>query len=53
MFAKASADFKARRVVVENWEDIVPTLDKKCVAVLPWCEGSECEDDIKDRTTAM
>lgn len=53
MFAKAKAEFDSRRVVVDKWEDLVPTLDRKCVAVLPWCEGSACEDDIKKRSAEM
>lgn len=53
MFARAKADFDARRIVVENFDELVPTLDKKCVAILPWCETPDCEDEIKDRTAAM
>ncbi|KAL0069623.1 hypothetical protein AAF712_003281 [Marasmius tenuissimus] len=35
---------------VTKWEDLVPTLDAKCIAVLPWCEVEACEDDIKERS---
>lgn len=53
MFNRAKAEFDARRVVVEEWDKVVPTLDAKCVAVLPWCEDPVCEDDIKDRSAKM
>ncbi|KAG2111806.1 hypothetical protein BD769DRAFT_1493834 [Suillus cothurnatus] len=35
---------------VTRWEDFVPTLDSKCIAVIPWCEREACEDDIKERS---
>lgn len=40
----------SRLKAVTKWEDVVPTLDDKCVAVLPWCEEEACEDDIKERS---
>lgn len=53
MFAKARDEFARRRIIVEKWDDLVPTLDNKCVAVLPWCEDPVCEDEIKDRSAKM
>ncbi|KAL5514198.1 hypothetical protein ACEPAG_2286 [Sanghuangporus baumii] len=50
MYERAKALYMSRLRVVTKWEDLVPTLDSKCVAVLPWCEVEECEDDIKERS---
>ncbi|KAF8920030.1 hypothetical protein CPB85DRAFT_1429496 [Mucidula mucida] len=50
MFRKAQETYHSRLREVTKWEDVVPTLDDKCVAVLPWCEVEACEDDIKERS---
>lgn len=50
MFNKAKAEVDGRRIVVEKWDDLVPVLDKKNTAILPWCEDPVCEDEIKDRS---
>ncbi|WWD16234.1 proline-tRNA ligase [Kwoniella shandongensis] len=50
MLARATETFDSRLKTVTNWDDIVPTLDAKNVLVLPWCEDSQCEDDIKERS---
>nr|CAG8520290.1 3793_t:CDS:2 [Entrophospora candida] len=47
---------KARKVynehvkIVLKWEDFVPTLDGKNLALIPWCENGKCEDKIKENT---
>lgn len=48
LLAKARKDFDEHRVLVENWKDFVPTLNKKNVILAPWCGDADCEDDIKD-----
>ncbi|KAL0572754.1 hypothetical protein V5O48_009218 [Marasmius crinis-equi] len=50
MFERAQKKYFDSIKPVTKWEDLVPTLDAKCVAVLPWCEVEACEDDIKDRS---
>jgi prolyl-tRNA synthetase len=50
MFARAKATYDSRLKEVTRWEDVVPTLDDKCVVVMPWCEEEACEDDIKERS---
>jgi len=50
MFTKAKTVYDSRLITVTKWEDVVPTLDNKCVVVLPWCEQESCEDDIKERS---
>ncbi|KIY48495.1 proline-tRNA ligase [Fistulina hepatica ATCC 64428] len=50
MYTKARDTYFSRLREITRWEDVVPTLDAKCVVVLPWCEREACEDDIKDRS---
>lgn len=50
MFNKAKATYDSRLQTVTEWKDLVPALDNKCVAVIPWCEVEACEDDIKERS---
>jgi prolyl-tRNA synthetase len=53
MFARAKKTYDERIVKVDRWEDVVPTLNAKNVIILAWCEGSQCEDDIKERSAAV
>lgn len=48
LLAKATKEFDEHRVLVEEWKDFVPTLNKKNVILSPWCGDADCEDDIKD-----
>lgn len=50
MFKRAQDTYFSRLKQVTRWEDVVPTLDDKCVVVMPWCEEEACEDDIKERS---
>lgn len=50
MFQRAQETYYSKLKEVTNWEDVVPTLDDKCVVVMPWCEVEACEDDIKERS---
>ncbi|KAG8897833.1 hypothetical protein FRC00_003749, partial [Tulasnella sp. 408] len=50
MYTKAKDLYDSRLKVVSKWEEVVPTLDAKCVVVMPWCEVESCEDDIKERS---
>ncbi|KAG1738729.1 hypothetical protein EDB19DRAFT_1712875 [Suillus lakei] len=50
MFQRALAEYNAHVKEVIRWEDFVPTLDSKCIAVIPWCEREACEDDITERS---
>lgn len=50
MYTRAKETFDQRLIQVTKWEDVVPTLDNKCVVVMPWCEVEACEDDIKERS---
>ncbi|CAE6428727.1 unnamed protein product [Rhizoctonia solani] len=50
MYARAKATYDDRLKVVKEWSELTPTLEKKCVVVIPWCEQESCEDAIKDRS---
>jgi hypothetical protein len=50
MFIRAKQTFDSCLKEITRWEDMVPALDAKCIAVIPWCELEACEDDIKDRS---
>ncbi|EJT99274.1 prolyl-tRNA synthetase [Dacryopinax primogenitus] len=50
MYNKAKATYNSRVKIVTEWKDFVPTLDSKCVVIMPWCEIEACEDDIKERS---
>ena len=50
LFKRAQDAYYSRVKPVTNWDDVVPTLDNKCVIVMPWCEEEACEDDIKERS---
>ncbi|CAI4039399.1 hypothetical protein SMKI_08G0620 [Saccharomyces mikatae IFO 1815] len=48
LFKKAKELFDTHRVIVEEWKDFVPALNKKNVILAPWCGVMECEEDIKE-----
>lgn len=52
MFNRAKAEYDSRLKPVTDWKEVVPTLDDKCIVVMPWCEEIACEDDIKERSAA-
>ncbi|KAL3230176.1 putative proline--tRNA ligase [Nakaseomyces bracarensis] len=48
LFNKAKELYDSHRVLVNEWKDFVPALNKKNVILAPWCGVMECEEDIKD-----
>ena len=50
MYTRAKTTYMERLRAVTKWDDVVPTLDAKCIVVMPWCEVGTCEDDIKERS---
>ncbi|KAJ7173847.1 hypothetical protein C8R46DRAFT_1175094 [Mycena filopes] len=50
MFDRAKATYDSCLKEITVWDEVVPTLDNKCVVVMPWCEVEACEDDIKERS---
>ncbi|KAJ2757279.1 ribose-phosphate pyrophosphokinase 1, partial [Coemansia nantahalensis] len=51
MLIRARATMQERVRMVLRWEDFVPALNSKCMAMIPWCERDECEEQIKARST--
>lgn len=50
MFTRAKEQYDQHVVKLTKWEDVAPALDAKNVILVPWCEDSECEDTIKERS---
>ncbi|KAG6820908.1 ribose-phosphate pyrophosphokinase 1 [Arthromyces matolae] len=50
MYNRARDEYFSRVKEITNWDDFVPALDSKSIAVIPWCEVEACEDDIKERS---
>jgi prolyl-tRNA synthetase len=36
--------------VCNRWREFVPSLDRKCIVLAPWCERIVCEEEVKTRT---
>ncbi|KAJ2045550.1 hypothetical protein H4S04_005576 [Coemansia sp. S16] len=51
MLAKARKTFDDRVKIVLQWNEFVPVLNSKCLALIPWCEREVCEDQIKTRSS--
>ncbi|KAG0088724.1 ribose-phosphate pyrophosphokinase 1 [Podila epicladia] len=51
MFNRAKNIRDANVVFIEEWKDFVPALDKKQLCLIPWCEESDCEDGIKEKSS--
>jgi prolyl-tRNA synthetase len=51
MYNKADTAFRSHRIVIKKWDEVVPALDAKNVALIPHCLAEKCEDKIKDLTT--
>ncbi|ODV84352.1 hypothetical protein CANARDRAFT_29226 [[Candida] arabinofermentans NRRL YB-2248] len=51
LFKAAKEKFDTHRVIVDEWKDFVPTLNKKNLILAPYCDVPECEDDIKDSSS--
>ncbi|KAK7196967.1 prolyl-tRNA synthetase [Novymonas esmeraldas] len=47
MYARAKETMETHRVRVTEWSEFVPTLNRKCVILAPWCGAMECEDQVK------
>lgn len=51
MFNRAKEIRDANVVFIEEWKDFVPALDNKQLCLIPWCEKSDCEDEIKEKSS--
>jgi prolyl-tRNA synthetase len=50
MFVKARQAYHDRIKKVREWKDFVPTLDSLNVCLVPWCQNSDCEAEIKKKS---
>jgi len=50
LFAQAKKRHDERIIQVTKWDDFIPALDSKNMALTTWCENSECEEKIKENT---
>ncbi|KAK9771250.1 putative proline--tRNA ligase [Seiridium cardinale] len=51
MYTKAEKAFDEHRIVIDEWDKVIPALDAKNVVMIPFCLEPKCEDKIKDLTT--
>lgn len=47
MFEKAKSNRDKHVDVLTKWEEFVPSLDKKNICLVPFCETAECEENVK------
>ncbi|OIW31986.1 prolyl-tRNA synthetase [Coniochaeta ligniaria NRRL 30616] len=50
MYDKAEANFAAHRLIINDWEKVVPALNSKNLVIIPFCEEIACEDRMKEIT---
>ena len=50
LFDKADSAFREHRIVVEDWDEVVPALDSRNVVIIPFCGAIQCEKQIKTLT---
>jgi prolyl-tRNA synthetase len=52
MLSRARKDHDEHvKLIHNNWDDVLPALDKKNCVLIPWCEQVQCEKVIKERTS--
>lgn len=52
MLQKAREQMKDKTVISTNWKDFTKALDSRKMALATWCGETECEEQIKEKTTA-
>ncbi|KAL1841330.1 hypothetical protein VTJ49DRAFT_7167 [Mycothermus thermophilus] len=52
MYDRADAAYRAHRLQITKWEDVVPALDAKNVVLIPHCLTEPCEKRIKELTVS-
>ncbi|KAI8358284.1 hypothetical protein B0O80DRAFT_277985 [Mortierella sp. GBAus27b] len=51
MYGRAKELRDANLSYITEWSDFVPALDNKKICMIPWCEESSCEDEIKEKSS--
>lgn len=50
LFNKAKEFLKTSIVQTSNFEEFIQVINQNKIAFVPWCEGTECEELIKDKS---
>lgn len=50
MLLKATKERDGLLKLVTEWKDFVPALDGKNLVMIPWCEQTPCEEQIKEKS---
>ncbi|OMH82550.1 putative proline-tRNA ligase [Zancudomyces culisetae] len=53
MFARATQRRDEGVKLVESWTEFVAALNDKKLCYIPWCQETECEDAIKERSAVV
>ena len=48
---RATKELEEHMVIVENFNDFIPQLDKKNILLSPFCGEPSCEEKIKKEST--
>lgn len=47
MFLKAKEERDSHIIIVREWKDFVPALEKRCLVLTPFCDQKEWEEKVK------
>lgn len=47
-YFRASKDLDEHKILLTDWSQFGPNLDKKNIILAPFCGNEECEDKIKN-----
>jgi prolyl-tRNA synthetase len=53
LLSKARTLRDERLAKITKWEEFIPALDAKKMVLAPWCQETECEDKVKEKTTPV
>jgi bifunctional glutamyl/prolyl-tRNA synthetase len=51
LYFRATKELDEHKVVIENFDDFIPQLDKKNIILAPFCGEPSCEEKIKKEST--
>jgi len=52
MYARAQDILTSRTKSADTWEEFMEHLNNKNIILTPWCDTTECEEAVKDRSAA-
>lgn len=53
LFQKAKRKMDDHIVNIDSFDDLVPMINEKCIVSAPWCDNTDCEEDIKNRASEI